>query len=195
MSMEKKCTKCGRILPLTDFYIDRGSPRPSCKECCKKKSQEWREANPDKVKAIGVAYRSSEAGAEKRRVWLAKRAKTPEQIEYQKQWAKTEKGKESRRRRVNRFAKTDKGFAANKRRHARRRAARDNIIATLTADEWKRILEKYDYRCAYCGMPFSERLPITQDHVIPISKGGDHTKENVVPACKPCNSRKKDKEL
>ena len=33
-----------------------------------------------------------------------------------------------------------------------------------------------------------ERL--TQDHVIPLSKGGQHIKENIVPACPSCNSKK-----
>lgn len=193
MSMKKKCTKCGIELPLSEFYQDRGSPRPSCKECHKAKSQAWREANPDAVKAMGLAYRLSEDGAEKRRAWLARRAKTPEQIEYQKQWAKTEKGKAARRGRVNRFAQTEKGDAANKRRHVRRRSVLASVVATLTAGEWCDIMEAHGYQCAYCGKPFSESLPVTQDHVIPLSKGGKHTKDNVVPACKPCNSRKKDK--
>ena len=35
----------------------------------------------------------------------------------------------------------------------------------------------------------------TRDHVIPISKGGNNTKENIVPACGSCNSKKKDKIL
>ncbi|MDB4875733.1 MAG: hypothetical protein JWM41_2179 [Gemmatimonadetes bacterium] len=30
------------------------------------------------------------------------------------------------------------------------------------------------------------------DHVIPISRGGSHTRENVVPACRSCNSKKGD---
>src|SRR5215217_1857451 len=40
------------------------------------------------------------------------------------------------------------------------------------------------HRCQYCGAA-AENI----DHVIPRSKGGPHTWENVVAACRPCNSR------
>jgi 5-methylcytosine-specific restriction endonuclease McrA len=43
-------------------------------------------------------------------------------------------------------------------------------------------------RCAYCGDKGS-----TIDHVVPRSRGGTHTWENVVLACLPCNSRKGDR--
>jgi 5-methylcytosine-specific restriction endonuclease McrA len=42
-------------------------------------------------------------------------------------------------------------------------------------------------RCQYCGAP-AENI----DHVIPRSKGGPHTWENVVAACRPCNAKKQD---
>lgn len=45
-------------------------------------------------------------------------------------------------------------------------------------------------RCQYCGAA-AESL----DHVIPRSKGGPHTWENVVAACRRCNSRKEDRLL
>ncbi len=44
--------------------------------------------------------------------------------------------------------------------------------------------------CAYCGEAGS-----TIDHVIPRARGGLHVWENVVLACRPCNSRKDDKTL
>ncbi len=43
-------------------------------------------------------------------------------------------------------------------------------------------------RCQYCGAA-AENL----DHVIPRSKGGPHTWENVVAACRRCNTRKEDR--
>jgi 5-methylcytosine-specific restriction endonuclease McrA len=45
-------------------------------------------------------------------------------------------------------------------------------------------------RCQYCGAQ-AENI----DHVIPRSRGGQHTWENVVAACRPCNSRKQDRFL
>lgn len=48
------------------------------------------------------------------------------------------------------------------------------------------------HRCVYCGTT-SGRL--TLDHVVPRSKGGDSSWENVVTACAPCNLRKGDRTL
>ena len=45
------------------------------------------------------------------------------------------------------------------------------------------------FRCQYCGS--DSRL--TVDHVIPRSKGGTHTWDNVVTSCAPCNLKKGDK--
>ena len=42
------------------------------------------------------------------------------------------------------------------------------------------------FQCQYCGA----RDDLTFDHVIPRSKGGRTTWENVVAACAPCNLRK-----
>lgn len=42
-------------------------------------------------------------------------------------------------------------------------------------------------RCQYCGS-VAENI----DHVVPRSRGGTHTWDNVVAACRPCNARKED---
>ena len=44
-----------------------------------------------------------------------------------------------------------------------------------------------NYTCQYCA---KESHELTLDHVIPRYRGGEHTWENVVSACVPCNRRK-----
>jgi hypothetical protein len=53
---------------------------------------------------------------------------------------------------------------------------------------WKRRLAKGI--CHYCGRktPPDE---LTMDHIVPIARGGRTTKGNVVPACKSCNTAKR----
>ncbi len=49
------------------------------------------------------------------------------------------------------------------------------------------IFNRDHYTCQYCG---KETHQLTLDHVIPRHRGGEHTWENVVSACIPCNHRK-----
>jgi len=49
------------------------------------------------------------------------------------------------------------------------------------------------YRCLYCGrhkLDLRGREFLTRDHVLPLSRGGDNTWENVATACSACNNRK-----
>ena len=50
------------------------------------------------------------------------------------------------------------------------------------------VFARDDWACQYCGAP-AENL----DHVVPRSRGGAHTWENVVAACRRCNSRKENR--
>jgi 5-methylcytosine-specific restriction endonuclease McrA len=52
------------------------------------------------------------------------------------------------------------------------------------------VFARDNHRCQYCGSA-AENI----DHVIPRSKGGPHAWDNVVAACRPCNSRKRDRLL
>jgi 5-methylcytosine-specific restriction endonuclease McrA len=50
------------------------------------------------------------------------------------------------------------------------------------------IFTRDEGRCQYCGVA-AENV----DHVVPRSRGGHHTWENVVAACRRCNTRKGDR--
>lgn len=67
------------------------------------------------------------------------------------------------------------------------KARKLSLPDTLTSEQWIAIQAAYNYRCAYCGC--KPKL-LTQDHVIPLSKGGGTTADNIVPACGHCNYSK-----
>lgn len=66
-------------------------------------------------------------------------------------------------------------------------AAKRGAGGGLTASQWQEIVLSFDERCAYC---FVAGVPLTQDHMLPLSRGGRHDPLNVVPACRSCNARK-----
>ena len=53
------------------------------------------------------------------------------------------------------------------------------------------VFARDDWTCQYCG----SRANLTVDHVVPRSKGGTSTWENIVASCAPCNRRKGDSML
>lgn len=142
----------------------------------------WRDANVEHVRAKGrAAY------------WRAKAA-DPERIR--------EAGRRNDAKRaldpVHRAkvaARAGAWARANKERYQahcvqsqhRRRAQKQGAAFPLTTAQWLEIVETFNGACAYC---LRTDRKLTVDHVIPLSRGGDHTYGNVVPACQSCNSRK-----
>ena len=53
----------------------------------------------------------------------------------------------------------------------------------------REVLRRDKHQCQYCG----SRRNLTLDHVVPRSKGGKHSWDNVVTACASCNGRKGDR--
>ncbi|MDA3899351.1 MAG: HNH endonuclease [Spirochaetes bacterium] len=53
---------------------------------------------------------------------------------------------------------------------------------------WKRKMG--DGHCYYCREQFKPS-ELTMDHLIPLARGGRSEKNNLVPCCKECNSKKK----
>lgn len=97
---------------------------------------------------------------------------------------KTPRGRMLRRASAARYARTHADIL---RVQTQRHRARKKVLPhTLTASQWKAIKAAYGYRCAYCG----KKRKLTQDHVVPVSKGGGYVADNIVPACMSCNASK-----
>lgn len=56
----------------------------------------------------------------------------------------------------------------------------------------RNIFIRDNFQCQYCMKHFSQ-FSLTVDHVLPVSRGGKTTWENLVAACKRCNNRKDNK--
>jgi 5-methylcytosine-specific restriction endonuclease McrA len=54
----------------------------------------------------------------------------------------------------------------------------------------RNLLHRDNYTCQYCG---DRRHDLTIDHIVPRSKGGTDSWENVVAACLKCNVKKGDR--
>jgi len=68
------------------------------------------------------------------------------------------------------------------------RRERDKSRELRKSRWWKNRLAQG--RCHYCNGIFPPD-ELTMDHIVPVSRGGKASRNNVVPCCKECNSRKK----
>ncbi|MET8826093.1 HNH endonuclease [Streptomyces sp. NPDC004610] len=56
----------------------------------------------------------------------------------------------------------------------------------LTQEQWNVVVDRYGKQCLACA----SQEALSLDHVIPLSRGGQHTEDNVQPLCLTCNKRK-----
>ena len=104
-------------------------------------------------------------------------------------FAKTERGREINKKSVKLYLATEKGKICRKNgKHRRRQLEKTGRI---TAKEWALKLKQYQYKCVYCESDEN----IEMDHIIPLSKGGDHNINNIQPLCRSCNAKKGNKIL
>ena len=150
----------------------------TCRPCTAAKRRAYNGERLPYVRTVQKAYRA--ANKDK----ISRNNKTA----YDKMMADTEK-------RAKQYAATAAWYAAhpeviqakNANRDARMKGA---PVRDLTRAKWEEIKAAHNWLCVYCG---SKPAQLTMDHVIPLSKGGSHTKGNIVPACKSCNSSKGNK--
>lgn len=172
------CIECGES---TKHY-----GKGKCSKCYRKEYQQRPEVKQRHAK------QERKRRKEKRETYLIserKRAKTKKRIEWKRKYQKKyyEENKEHLLAYQREYRKDTKRMTTYK---MRRRSRERGLLATLTPEDWDRILEEHDYKCHYCNEPHDE---LEREHRIPASRGGGFTPENIVPACPRCNRSKGDK--
>lgn len=192
-AMVKNCSKCGINKSLVEFYWrnDQQRHRADCKDCCRKYNKAYNDRryaeDPNYWKRYD--HRKRLANPELYRTLARRNSRLRRLINPQ---PPLEAERRYRARHPDRVKAAHKKWTSNnlewyRNKEQRRKAQSAKVELTLTEEHWQEILIEYDFRCAYCDN--NEQL--TQDHVVPLSRGGGYTIENIVPACKPCNSSKK----
>ena len=200
-----KCNTCNteRKINASSLYSDN----IKCKKCIEDKNKDRKKQyyieNKERIKEYSKQY--YEENKEKYKECMNKwREKNQENIMlYKKQWKEDNKdyekqyyedNKEKLREYKRNWHSINKEKYKGQRRISKqkRRAKLKSLPATLSIEQWKTIKEDFNHQCAYCGKQLKN---LTQDHFIPLSKDGEYTKENIIPACRSCNCSKNDKDF
>lgn len=190
-SITKVCNTCGEEKPITDFYFrkDNNKYREDCKKCNKAYHAKYYRDNIDDMKIQSsihskIYYQNNKE--QKRKYAIENKEKIATRMAfYQKDYYKKNKERIDKKNRLWVINNPEKATVLR----AKRRNLEHNLTETFTEQEWRELCKKYDYRCLMCG----EKKPLTHDHVIPLSKGGRGTIDNIQPLCKSCNSTKRAK--
>lgn len=68
----------------------------------------------------------------------------------------------------------------------------DTVPAAQVKFTRRNIYDHYSYKCCYCGHKF-QTIDLNLEHIIPRSRGGESTWDNVVTSCIACNIKKGDR--
>lgn len=67
--------------------------------------------------------------------------------------------------------------------------------AKMSDDLRFNVLKRDGYRCKICGATVNDGIKLEVDHIVPVSKGGKTTIENLQTLCERCNRGKRTKEM
>jgi 5-methylcytosine-specific restriction endonuclease McrA len=174
----KRCTKCTETKPLDAFALDRrkaGRRRADCNVCRASRARACYLIDRDHIIEAAKARSKARYAANptarnaQARAWYA--ANKPKHRDLLRRWDR---------------ANPDRRKAIWHNYHARKLSAGGELTSALIAQ----VREMSDGMCAYC---LRTDLPLTIEHVVPLSRSGTHDPNNLVMACQPCNSRKRDR--
>lgn len=89
------------------------------------------------------------------------------------------------------YYKTDEGKMLKVKIQQKRESLKLKLKSDFTLIQWQKCKQFFNNKCAYCD----KEKKLQQEHFIPLSKDGEYTKNNIIPACGKCNSSKGNKDF
>lgn len=189
--MEKRCTKCGEVKPLDAFYIDKRRPAgrgEACRACRNVYFEEYRRAHRELCNARSKASKAKKPEVEKAyssRYWklYPKRVKA-RLAKYYARHPERLRARSAAYRKAN----PEKIAADWALKRARKQGARAGCRKAYAAFvKWSRI--ELTIPCNWCGKE-TIRGERHRDHIVPLSRGGADSVENLCISCPSCNLHK-----
>jgi len=189
--MFKKCKKCeGWFYPAEDFfYIHKGCKdglRPECKQCRINKVKEFYQENNEKILEQKKEYHIKNSC----RINIIKKEYNSLNADKRSKWGKKYYiiNRHRIRKRAKEYSKNnpEKIRASAKRSKHKRKSLERKVEANFSNNQWEVCKKHFNNGCCYCG----KTSYLHQDHFLALSKGGEYTINNIVPACSTCNSSK-----
>ena len=171
----KVCKKCQKTCLVTDFYKGQSQCKTCAKEYAKEYAKAWAKANPEK-------YKQRWQKQNKKR-WVEQK-KDQEYMTKKAVYFKANSAKRTATAKAWNEANRERFTLHVANAKIKRRLAQEARTFKILDKEYKRL---YNSPCAFCGA--TEK--ITMDHIIPISRSGNHSIGNLQPLCRSCNSSKK----
>lgn len=150
------------------------------KERKKEYDKEYYEENKESIAKQGKEYYYN--NYEEIQRYSKDRNADPEVKKQRREYRKTRKERDAFLHKEWRLKNIQRISTNKQRRYSRQKS----LESTLIHEEWLSAIEAFDGECAYCG----NEVELTRDHFIPVTKDGGFTVENIVPACRSCNSSK-----
>lgn len=196
----KTCKECGITKELSNFGIDKSRAdghRHWCKTCNSAKIKIRRDNNIEhyRAKAREWHHQNKELKNNRTKQWAAQNPEKRKEIN--RRWRKAnssylaERMVQYRKNNPDSYKNWVKDNPEMARANWAKRRARE-LNATTHHISQKEIRRMYKSPCFYCKET-GKKMHL--DHVIPISRGGNHSIGNLVPACWKCNQSKNNKTI
>jgi len=189
----KRCSKCRQYKWPVEFCMDKSRTDGlfrHCKECVATYHAGYYKKNKKHINQTSQKWFDAHPGYRLEKGREDYKNKHQEALDKAARW----RNKNPEKRKVA-TRKWNREHPERNRHYRMQRIMRSkNLPNDFTLQEWQVALDYWQHTCAYCLRALPEDSLFAKEHFIPISSGGGYTKNNIVPACKACNSSKKDSE-